>query len=113
MRPRSSLAYRHNGERIRGLLIGYLPDARRGIAHAAAGASIAVLGRYVHRTLIIAAIEAVIVLAVLLILRFPLGAPLAAVVLLGGFVPIIGATAAGSLGVLVFLVEKAPYRRWR
>lgn len=97
-----------DGERIRNFLIGFLPEPRRGTAHLAAERSIAVLGGYVHGTLIIAAIDAVIVLAGLLILRVPLAAPLAAVVFLGGFVPIIGATAAGSLAVLVALVENGP-----
>jgi putative heme transporter len=97
-----------DGEKIRGFLIGFLPEGRRGTAHLAADRSIVVLGGYVRGTLVIAAIDAVIVLAGLLILRVPLAAPLAAVVFLGGFVPIIGATAAGSLAVLVALVENGP-----
>ena len=70
--------------------------------------SIIVVGGYVRGTLIIAAIDALIVVAGLLILRVPLAVPLTAVVFLGGFVPIIGATAAGSLAVLVALVENGP-----
>jgi predicted PurR-regulated permease PerM len=97
-----------DGERIRNFLIGFLPAARRGTAHLAAERSLLVLGGYVRGTLIIAAIDAVMVLAGLLILRVPLALPLAAVVFLGGFVPIIGATAAGSLAVLVALVENGP-----
>lgn len=97
-----------DGERIRNFLIGFLPVGRRATAHLAAERSILVLGGYVRGTLIIAAIDAVMVLAGLLILRVPLALPLAAVVFLGGFVPIIGATAAGSLAVLVALVENGP-----
>lgn len=97
-----------DGEKIRGFLIGFLPAGRRGRAHLAADRSIVVLGGYVRGTLVIAAIDAVIVLVGLLILRVPLAVPLAAVVFLGGFVPIIGATAAGSLAVLVALVENGP-----
>lgn len=97
-----------DGEKIRKFLIGFLPAGRRETAHLAAERSLVVLGGYVRGTLIIAAIDAVIVLAGLLILRVPLAAPLAAVVFLGGFVPIIGATAAGSLAVLVALVENGP-----
>jgi predicted PurR-regulated permease PerM len=67
-----------------------------------------VLGGYVRGTLIIAAIDAILVLVGLLILRVPLAVPLAAVVFLGGFIPIIGATTAGSLAVLVALVENGP-----
>jgi len=97
-----------DGEKIRSFLIGFLPATRQGKAHLAAGRSIVVLGGYVRGTLIIAAIDAVMVLIGLLVLRVPLAVPLAAVVFLGGFIPIIGATAAGSLAVLVALVENGP-----
>lgn len=97
-----------DGEKIRNFLMGFLPAGHRGKANLAAERSIVVLGGYVRGTLIIAAIDAIIVLVGLLIIRVPLAAPLAAVVFLGGFVPIIGATAAGSLAVLVALVENGP-----
>lgn len=97
-----------DGEKIRAFLIGFLPADRRETAHLAANRSIVVLGGYVRGTLIIAGIDALIVLIGLLILRVPLALPLAAVVFLGGFIPIIGATAAGSLAVLVALVENGP-----
>ena len=97
-----------DGEKIRSFLIGFLPATRQGKAHLAAGRSIVVLGGYVRGTLIIAAIDALMVLIGLLVLRVPLAVPLAAVVFLGGFIPIIGATAAGSLAVLVALVENGP-----
>ena len=97
-----------DGEKIRWFLIGFLPGTCQGKAGLAAERSIVVLGGYVRGTLIIAAIDAVIVLIGLLVLRVPLAVPLAAVVFLGGFIPIIGATAAGSLAVLVALVENGP-----
>ena len=97
-----------DGEKIRAFLIGFLPGRRQGKAHLAADRSVVVLGGYVRGTLVIAAIDAVIVLIGLLVLRVPLAVPLAAVVFLGGFIPIIGATTAGSLAVLVALVENGP-----
>ncbi|MEE9096157.1 AI-2E family transporter [Arthrobacter nitrophenolicus] len=97
-----------DGEKIRSFLFGFLPGSRQGKAHLAAERSIVVLGGYVRGTLIIAAIDAVIILVGLLILQVPLAVPLAAVVFLGGFIPIIGATSAGSLAVLVALVENGP-----
>ncbi|HKU01264.1 MAG TPA: AI-2E family transporter [Arthrobacter sp.] len=97
-----------DGEKIRAFLIGFLPGKRQGKAHLAADRSIVVLGGYVRGTLVIAALDAVIVLVGLLVLRVPLAVPLAAVVFLGGFIPIIGATTAGSLAVLVALVENGP-----
>ncbi|WP_155845122.1 AI-2E family transporter [Arthrobacter sp. 135MFCol5.1] len=97
-----------DGERIRSFLIGFLPGNHQGKAQLAAERSLLVLGGYVRGTLIIAAIDAILVLVGLLILRVPLAVPLAAVVFLGGFIPIIGATTAGSLAVLVALVENGP-----
>ncbi|WP_457950323.1 AI-2E family transporter [Pseudarthrobacter sp. alpha12b] len=97
-----------DGDKIRSFMIGFLPGHHQGRAYLAAERSIVVLGGYVRGTLIIAAVDAVIVLIGLLILRIPLAVPLAAVVFLGGFIPIIGATAAGSLAVLVALVENGP-----
>jgi putative heme transporter len=97
-----------DGEKIRSFLIGFLPGTRQEKARLAAERSIVVLGGYVRGTLIIAAIDAAIVLIGLLVLRVPLAVPLAAVVFLGGFIPIIGATTAGSLAVLVALVENGP-----
>lgn len=97
-----------DGEKIRTFVIGFLPGKRQGKAQLAAERSLVVLGGYVRGTLVIAAIDAVLVLVGLLILQVPLAVPLAAVVFLGGFIPIIGATTAGSLAVLVALVENGP-----
>ncbi|MFF1879965.1 AI-2E family transporter [Pseudarthrobacter sp. NPDC058196] len=97
-----------DGEKIRTFMIGFLPGNHQGKAQLAAERSLLVLGGYVRGTLIIAAIDAILVLVGLLILRVPLAVPLAAVVFLGGFIPIIGATTAGSLAVLVALVENGP-----
>lgn len=97
-----------DGEKIRMFVIGFLPGNHQGRAQLAAERSLLVLGGYVRGTLVIAAIDAVLVLVGLLILRVPLAVPLAAVVFLGGFIPIIGATTAGSLAVLVALVENGP-----
>ncbi|WP_285246207.1 AI-2E family transporter [Pseudarthrobacter sp. efr-133-R2A-89] len=97
-----------DGEKIRTFLIGFLPGNQQEKAQLAAERSLLVLGGYVRGTLIIAAIDAILVLVGLLILRVPLAVPLAAVVFLGGFIPIIGATTAGSLAVLVALVENGP-----
>jgi predicted PurR-regulated permease PerM len=97
-----------DGEKIRTFMIGFLPGNHQGKAQLAAERSLLVLGGYVRGTLIIAAIDAILVLVGLLVLRVPLAVPLAAVVFLGGFIPIIGATTAGSLAVLVALVENGP-----
>lgn len=97
-----------DGAVIRAFLFGFLPARHRDRAHRAAAASTRVLGGYVRGTALIAAIDAAIVAVALLILGVPLAVPLAVFVFIGGFIPIIGATAAGSLAVLVALVSNGP-----
>ncbi|MEZ2390218.1 AI-2E family transporter [bacterium RCC_150] len=66
------------------------------------------LGAYVRGIVIIAAIDALVIALALLILQVPLAVPLAAFVFIGGFIPIIGSTAAGTLAVVVALVSNGP-----
>jgi predicted PurR-regulated permease PerM len=67
-----------------------------------------VLGEYVRGTAIIAFVDAAGIGIGLLILQIPLALPLAVIVFLGGFIPLIGATIAGVLAVLVALVSNGP-----
>ncbi|MEH0109344.1 AI-2E family transporter [Tersicoccus sp. MR15.9] len=97
-----------DGGKIRAFLFGFLPEPQRDKAHRAAELSTHVLGGYVRGTAIIAAIDAIIVCAALLILRVPLAVPLAVFVFIGGFIPIVGATAAGVLAVVVALAFNGP-----
>ncbi|MGN9915929.1 AI-2E family transporter [Micromonospora palomenae] len=66
------------------------------------------LGAYSRGTMIIAAIDAIGIGLSLVLLRVPLALPLALITFLGGFVPIIGATVAGTVAVLVALAAKGP-----
>ncbi|SCG64168.1 AI-2E family transporter [Micromonospora coxensis] len=66
------------------------------------------LGAYSRGTMIIAAIDAIGIGLALVVLRVPLALPLALITFLGGFVPIIGATVAGTIAVLVALAAKGP-----
>ncbi|MGY3514939.1 AI-2E family transporter [Micromonospora sp. PTRAS2] len=66
------------------------------------------LGAYSRGTMIIAAIDALGIGLALVLLRVPLALPLALITFLGGFVPIIGATVAGAVAVLVALAAKGP-----
>ena len=61
------------------------------------------LGGYVRGTATIAAIDAIGIMIGLLVLQVPLVAPLTLLVFLGGFLPVIGAFAAGLVAVLVAL----------
>ncbi|MFC0004960.1 AI-2E family transporter [Micromonospora siamensis] len=66
------------------------------------------LGAYSRGTMIIAAIDAIGIGLALVLLGVPLALPLALITFLGGFVPIIGATVAGAVAVLVALAAKGP-----
>ncbi|SCF45061.1 Predicted PurR-regulated permease PerM [Micromonospora purpureochromogenes] len=66
------------------------------------------LGAYSRGTMIIAAIDAIGIGLSLVLLRVPLAVPLALITFFGGFVPIIGATVAGTVAVLVALAAKGP-----
>lgn len=67
-----------------------------------------VLGGYVRGTAIVALVDTVAIGAALLILQVPLALPLALVVFIGAFVPLVGATVAGILAALVALVANGP-----
>jgi predicted PurR-regulated permease PerM len=59
---------------------------------------------YVHATVLVAFADAAGIGIGLFILRIPLALPLAALVFLGAFIPVVGATITGAVAVLVALV---------
>ena len=97
-----------DGEKIRNFLFGFLPATQRTNAHAAADQGAVVLGGYVRGTALVALTDAVIIGLALAIMRVPLALPLAVFVFIGGFIPIIGATAAGTLAVVAALIFNGP-----
>ena len=70
--------------------------------------TVSVLGGYVRGTAIVAAVDAFFIGLALLILDVPLALPLAAIVLVGAFIPLVGATLAGALATVVALVTNGP-----
>lgn len=75
----------------------------------AIGAGIwATIGGYIRSQLAVAAANAVVVAAGLLVLRVPLVMPLAALVFAGGLLPIVGVLVAGAAAVLVALATVGP-----
>lgn len=67
-----------------------------------------VLGGYVRGTAIVALVDTVAIGAALLIMQVPLAIPLAIIVFMGAFIPLVGATVAGILAALVALVANGP-----
>jgi predicted PurR-regulated permease PerM len=71
-------------------------------------AALGTLSSYLRGTAVLGAFDAVALGVVLLLLGVPLAVPLAALVFLGGFIPLIGATLTGAVAVLVALVTEGP-----
>jgi predicted PurR-regulated permease PerM len=65
---------------------------------------------YVHATVLVAFVDAIGIGAGVAILRVPLALPLAALVFLGAFIPVVGATLTGAIAVLVALVTVGPIK---
>jgi predicted PurR-regulated permease PerM len=97
-----------DGRRIWRFLVGLLPAAGREPLGSAGEQSWQTLVAYVRATVLVAFIDAVGIGIGLVLLRVPLAFPLAALVFLGAFIPIIGATLSGTVAILVALVTRGP-----
>jgi predicted PurR-regulated permease PerM len=86
-------------------LVGLMPHQARAYVDEAARRSWRALVSYVRATVSVALIDAVGIGIGLVILRVPLALPLAALVFIGAFIPIIGSFIAGTVAVLVALVS--------
>ncbi len=95
-----------DGDRIWSWLLGAMrtPTARR-IDRAGHAAWLAVM-YYMRGTIAVAAIHAVVVGVALLVMGVPLALPLALLVFLAAFVPLVGLLVAGALATLVTLATK-------
>jgi predicted PurR-regulated permease PerM len=89
-------------------LVGLFPRDARAYIDEAARRSWRTLISYVRATVVVALVDAIGIGIGLAVLGVPLVIPLAALVFLGAFIPIIGSFLAGSVAVLVALVAKGP-----
>ncbi|TQN41089.1 putative PurR-regulated permease PerM [Blastococcus colisei] len=89
-------------------LVGLFPAGSRAYLDEAARRSWRTLISYVRATVAVALVDAVGIGIGLAILGVPLVIPLAALVFLGAFIPIIGSFLAGTVAVLVALVSQGP-----
>lgn len=97
-----------DGDRIWAFLLKPLDAERTARGERIGRVSVGVLGGYARGTAIIALFDAVIIGGTLAILRVPLALPLALLIFLGAFIPIVGATVTGILAALVALVTGGP-----
>ena len=95
-----------DGERIWAWLIGALrTDTAERVNRAGHAAWLAVV-YYMRGTVVVAAIHAVVIGVTLYIMGVPLVIPLAVLVFLAAFVPLVGLLVAGTLAILVTLAAK-------
>jgi predicted PurR-regulated permease PerM len=98
--------FMRDGDKIWRFLVRIFPKQAEEQVHDAGVAAWATLGAYVRATVLVAFIDAVGIGAGLYFLNVSLWIPLAALVFLFAFVPIVGATLSGVVAVLVTLVEQ-------
>ena len=97
-----------DGERIWSWIVRIAPRAARGQVDSSGRVAWVSLTQFVRATVIVALTDAIGVMIGASILRVPFVAAIGVLVFLGAFVPIIGATFAGSIAVLVALVDRGP-----
>lgn len=96
----------YDGDRVWAYLLKAVPPAGRPAADAGGRAAWLTLSHYVRGTLIVATFHGVVVALTLTLLGVPLSFPLAVLVGLGSFVPLVGAVVTGALAVAVAGLSK-------
>lgn len=97
-----------DGERIWAWFVRLTPRAARTRTDSSGRVAWISLTKFVRATVIVAATDAMGVMLAAGILGVPLVAAIGVLVFLGAFVPMVGATVAGTVAVLVALVAKGP-----
>uniref|UniRef100_UPI003D93A119 AI-2E family transporter n=1 Tax=Gordonia sp. B7-2 TaxID=3420932 RepID=UPI003D93A119 len=94
----------YGGGQIWRFLVGVVPATSRRRVWGAGIAGFGTLIGYVRATVVVALVDALGIGVGLAILQVPLALPLASLVFLGAFIPIVGALVSGTLAVIVALV---------
>lgn len=97
-----------DGARLWAAVVRPLPARAAGVVDRAGRRAFRDLTSYVRATVAVAFIDAIGIGLGLWITGVPLALPLAALVFIGAFVPLVGAFASGLLAVLVALVSQGP-----
>ena len=96
----------HGGRSIYGYVTKIFPENSRERVRDAGRAGFRSLIGYVRATFLVALVDAVGIGTGLAIMGIPLALPLASLVFLGAFIPLVGAVIAGFLAVIVALIAK-------
>jgi putative heme transporter len=102
----STFFFLRDGRKIWRFIVRLFPVNARWSLSDAGDASWSTLGSYVRATVLVAFIDATGIGLALVILNVPFPFPLAALVFLGAFIPIVGASVSGAVAVLVALVDQ-------
>ncbi|WP_372697708.1 AI-2E family transporter [Arthrobacter sp. JSM 101049] len=97
-----------DGDKIWAFFLSWIPSSHEPQWQATGDRTLTTLGGYVRGTAIVALVDATGIGVALWILHVPLALPLAAIVFISAFIPIVGATFAGILATLVALVANGP-----
>ncbi|MFJ8162446.1 AI-2E family transporter [Streptomyces sp. NPDC096136] len=96
----------YDGRRIWGWTLRLVPVAARPAVAGAGPPAWHTLTAYVRGTMIVAMIDAVFIGVGIYFLGVPLAVPIAVVIFLASFVPLVGAVASGALAVIVAMVTQ-------
>ncbi len=97
-----------DGDRIWAFFLSWIPRSYEARWRASGTRTVETLGGYIRGTAIIALVDATGIGIALWILQVPLALPLAVIVFITSFIPLVGATFAGILATLVALVANGP-----
>ena len=98
----------YDGDRIWRFLLVFVPKAHRAAVGRAGRSGWRSLGSYVRVQIFVAFIDAVGIGLGALLLGVPLAIPLAVLVFLASFIPMVGAVATGAIAVLFALMANGP-----
>ncbi|MDO4716531.1 MAG: AI-2E family transporter [Propionibacteriaceae bacterium] len=106
----TTLFFLLDGGRIWQWTQGFVPSAARPAVNGAASAGWQTLGNFVRVQVLVALIDAVGIGFGAWLLGVPLAAPIAILVFLGSFIPVVGAVLTGTLAVFIALVSLGPIK---
>lgn len=104
----STYFFMADGERIWAWMVRIAPRAARPHVDSSGRVAWISLTQFVRATVIVAAVDAIGIMIGAAILQVPFVLAIGVLVFLGAFVPMIGATIAGTVAVLVALVDQGP-----
>jgi predicted PurR-regulated permease PerM len=99
-----------DGDTIWKFFMSWVPERVRPTWNRAGSRARDVFGGYLRGTTIVAAVDAIGIGLVMVIIGVPLAFPLAILVFLGAYIPMVGAAVAGVLSVLVTLVSSGVWQ---